>query len=190
MADEADRTGGHSLKYARIERERRFLLARVPDDVVATPARLIEDVYIDGTRLRLRRITASDGAREWKLAQKLALDSGRTIITNIYLSRAEFERLAVLPGRRLVKERRHCVAVGCRFGVDAFRAPLDGLVLAEAEVATDEQLHALPVPPFAHCEVTDCIELSGAALARNDPAVSLAFARRLLAGPRATATPL
>jgi GNAT superfamily N-acetyltransferase len=41
------------------------------------------------------------------------------------------------------------------------------------------------MPPFAHCEVTDCFELTGGSLALADPAASLAFARRLLAQPRA-----
>jgi hypothetical protein len=48
--------------YARVERERRFLLAHPPDapDVVAT--RRITDLYLADTRLRLRRTRDEDAA--------------------------------------------------------------------------------------------------------------------------------
>ena len=46
-----------NLKYAYIERERRWLLAAVPD--LPDDARRLEitDRYITGTRLRLRQVT-------------------------------------------------------------------------------------------------------------------------------------
>lgn len=48
-----------SPKYAHIERERRFLVdsGRLPPLDRARAAVRIEDRYIDGTRLRLRRMT-------------------------------------------------------------------------------------------------------------------------------------
>ena len=49
-------------KYARIERERRFLIDRFPgDDVVQL--RQITDRYIDGTHLRLREQIDDGGPR-------------------------------------------------------------------------------------------------------------------------------
>jgi hypothetical protein len=51
--DLARTLGFPKLKYAYVERERRWLCARLPDvDVVSADA--ITDLYIDGSRLRLR----------------------------------------------------------------------------------------------------------------------------------------
>ena len=49
-----DAPPGKALKYARAELERRFLLARAPDGPCIRRA-VISDLYITGTRLRLRR---------------------------------------------------------------------------------------------------------------------------------------
>jgi len=51
------------MKYARIERERRFLLATPPAGIdLAAGYRQLDDLYLEGTRLRLRSVTAPDGA--------------------------------------------------------------------------------------------------------------------------------
>lgn len=63
-------------KYARIERERRFLLDRFPSaDVVRI--RHITDRYIDGTCLRLREQTDDSGPAVFKLTQKILTVRGR-----------------------------------------------------------------------------------------------------------------
>ncbi|MFE4461994.1 hypothetical protein ACFROC_31980, partial [Nocardia tengchongensis] len=55
-------------KYAKIESERRFLLTEMPTQ--ASDPRLIEDRYIVGTRLRLRRVEV--GAQVvYKFCQKV-----------------------------------------------------------------------------------------------------------------------
>jgi hypothetical protein len=89
------------VKYAQIERERRFLLANAPAEAVVTRVRQITDRYIHGTRLRLRRVCdVRTGACELKLTQKIP--SGQPghiqgMITNTYLSAAEYDLLATLP---------------------------------------------------------------------------------------------
>ena len=175
------------LKYARIERERRFLLATLPAGL--DPGRGYErlsDLYLEGTRLRLREVSAPDGrVVERKLNQKLPDPEGapeRRVITSLYLEAADYALLAGLPGQRLAKRRHRHACDGHTFGIDVFEGPLAGLVLAEVEAASDAELAALPVPPFAHCEVTAERLFTGGALAREDPARVLAEARRLLSG--------
>src|SRR6516164_5015934 len=94
-------------KYARIERERRFLLDRFPSaDVVRI--RHITDRYIDGARLRLREQIDDGGPPIFKLTQKLparAAGAQQGLITNIYLNASEFHLLAQLPARMLSKVR-------------------------------------------------------------------------------------
>ena len=59
-------------KYAQIELERRWLLAKLPDSLQnSQDYQLIEDRYITGTPLRLRRMTDAGGqVTARKLTQK------------------------------------------------------------------------------------------------------------------------
>jgi hypothetical protein len=57
-------------KYSLVEREKRFLLAALPDGMEKT-FRRIEDTYFQDTRLRLRKVTSPLGhILELKLTQK------------------------------------------------------------------------------------------------------------------------
>lgn len=151
-------------KYARIEWERRFLLRRFPPEAEITNVRRIVDRYIDGTRLRLRRITEGEGTEVFKLTQKLASDTPgarQGLITTFYLSREEFEVLSQLPARTLSKLRHSHPP----FGIDLFEGPLQELVLAEAEFHSGEQTVALAMPSFAVAEVTTDPRFTGGSLA-------------------------
>src|SRR5215213_9903531 len=101
-------------KYARVERERRYLLreVRVPE------------------------------TNEWvlKLTQKQTPappDFSRTLITNIYLSPYEFEVLSVFEGNELRKNRYPYEHEGRVYAVDLFLGHLHGLVLAETDFDDD-----------------------------------------------------
>jgi hypothetical protein len=64
---------GTIMKYARTERERRFLLQRLPDGLPVAYRR-IRDWYLDGTRLRLRCVEDGDGnVLDLKLGQKYSV---------------------------------------------------------------------------------------------------------------------
>lgn len=139
-------------KYARIERERRFLLDRFPsEDVVRI--RHITDRYIDGASLRLREQTDDGGPPMFKLTQKVpapANGAQQGLITNIELTEAEFRLLAQLPGKMLRKVRYSVPP----FGIDVFEGALQGLRLAEAEFNSAAEADALVVPDFIRHEVT------------------------------------
>jgi CYTH domain-containing protein len=146
-------------KYARVERERRYLLRALPDGLkVNDPHAQIFDNYITGTRLRLRKVR--DPLRRewtWKLTQKFAPDAedfSRAVITNIYLSQYEYEVLAVFEGNELRKNRYPYEHEGRRFSIDVFLGALHGLLLAETEFDSDEELRDFAPPPFAAREVT------------------------------------
>jgi CYTH domain-containing protein len=147
-------------KYAKPERERRFLLTALPS--AAGSPRLIEDRYLDGTRLRLRRVETT-----YKFCQKVRPDEADpsvVAITNIYLSPAEYEVLRALPAATLTKTRRHWQLGPFTFAVDEFHGPLTGLLLAEIEL--DDLTVDLPVgdSPFGP-EVTHDDRFSGGKLA-------------------------
>ncbi len=94
-----------SLKYAVVERERRFLVDHIPDGVVSK--RRIVDRYVEGTRLRLREVTDDDGMITRKLGHKARLNKGpeEVACTSMYLDDAEWRLLCQLPALVLRKVR-------------------------------------------------------------------------------------
>lgn len=147
-------------KYARLERERRYLLQDLPEGLTrASPHVQITDNYITGTRLRLRKVRDPQ-TNKWtvKFTQKFApnpADFSRTIITNIYLSALETETLAISDANEIRKNRYWFEFAGRKFSVDMFLGDLFGLVLAEVSFETDEELDNYPRPPFAIADVTN-----------------------------------
>lgn len=119
-----------SLKYAVVERERRYRLGRLPDGVSSTKE--ILDRYVTGTRLRLREVRDSDGTVTRKLGHKVRLTDGPTEVacTNFYLDDDEWALLAALPAR-LLRKRRHMIhRDGLLVAVDEHD---DGTLIAEID---------------------------------------------------------
>jgi hypothetical protein len=157
---------GKELKYARRERERRFLLGSLPDGPTTRTVR-IADRYLTGTRLRLRRATdtSADGGGSdrtvYKLTQKVPRPQREPgLITTMYLSPAEYSVLSELPAAALHKTRLSIPPLG----VDVFEGRLAGLLLAEAEFDDDVSMRAFRAPPGAIAEVTYDERLSGGRL--------------------------
>ncbi len=154
-------------KYARVERERRFLLARPPSAATATVTRRITDRYLPGTRLRLRRVDhLATGATEFKFTQKVPADQPgfvQGLITSTYLSAAEYDLLASLPADVLVKTRLSIPPLG----IDVFDPPLDGLVMADVEFGTDSEAQSFRPPSAVVAEVTDDTRFTGGSLVRT-----------------------
>jgi CYTH domain-containing protein len=152
-------------QYARIERERRFLVAQLPPRANVVAIRHIRDFYLDGTALRLREQTEETGATIFKLTQKIparAPGAQQGFITTMYLSKAEFAVLAQLPGKALRKTRYSVPP----FGIDVFGDPLSGLLLAEAEFDEADAADSLALPPFLFREVSADDRFTGGRLAR------------------------
>jgi len=148
-------------KYARIEYERRFLLAGVPDGEVLRTAD-IDDRYLDGTRLRLRRQAERGGPVIFKLTQKLPRPGQYGEITTLYISEDEHAALAGLPAAALRKTRLSIAP----YGVDVFAAPFEGLVLAEAEFESARDAEQFSPAAFCHAEVTGDARFTGGTLVR------------------------
>jgi CYTH domain-containing protein len=151
--------------YARIERERRFLLAEFPRAAEVVRVRHITDLYIDGTSLRLREQRDDGGPAVFKLTQKIPVPASgaqQGFITNMYLTQDEFRLLAQLPANRLSKTR-HSVPP---FGIDVFEGALEGLFLAEAEFDSAEEAGSLVLPPFIFRELSDDVRFTGGRLVR------------------------
>ena len=158
-------------KYARIERERRYVLRDLPEGLTRVEPHLqITDNYITGTRLRLRKVR-DPRTNKWtvKLTQKFApnpKDLSRTIITNTYLNALEAETFAVFEGNEIRKNRYPFYFDGKKFAIDMFLGDLFGLVLAEISFESDEEMDAYPKPAFALAEVTNNDLFSGGRLSQ------------------------
>src|SRR5438552_4886778 len=147
-------------KYARLERERRYLLQDLPEGLDRADEHLqITDNYITGTRLRIRKVR-NPRTNKWivKFTQKFAPnpeDLSRTIITNTYLNATEAETLSIFEANEIRKNRYQFEYEDRVFAIDMFLGDLFGLVLAEVGFETDEELNSFPKPPFAIAEVTN-----------------------------------
>ncbi len=151
-----------TLKYAKIECERRYLVRAIPDGVRSVDE--IADAYVEGTRLRLRQVT-SQGEVMRKLGHKVRLGLGPRNVasTSLYLDDAEWEQLSSLPARRLHKRRHHIVRDGYAFAVDQFP---DGTLLAEFDDG-DSSPTGVPAWLEVISDVTDDEEWTGAGRARS-----------------------
>jgi CYTH domain-containing protein len=129
-----------SLKYAVVERERRYLVARLPDGVTRTTE--ITDRYVTGTRLRLREVREGDGSVTRKLGHKvrLAEGPGEVACTNLYLNEEEWALLAALSARTLRKKRHFVTSDGWQVAIDEHE---DGTLVAEID-DRDEPSHVVP----------------------------------------------
>ena len=151
-----------SLKYAVVERERRYVLARLPEGVTST--REILDRYVTGTRLRLREVREDDGNLTRKLTHKVRLGDGPAEVacTNLYLDDAEWALLVALPAR-VLRKRRHLVRRdGVLVAVDEHA---DGTLVAEIDDG-DRPSDLVPGWLDVMADVSDDEAWTGARLAR------------------------
>jgi CYTH domain-containing protein len=159
--------GWPKLKYADLERERRWLCNGVPAGLTRSASRIV-DLYVTGARLRLREEVPLDGGEPIRrLTRKGDVDASTRLLTSIYLTEGEFALLDGLPGRRIAKTRwrLHPPEGAIALVVDRFEAPLQGLCLAEAEFADDLALAAFAPPAFLGREITSDERYRGSSLA-------------------------
>jgi hypothetical protein len=170
-------------KYARVERERRFLLDQLPEGVDEASYVRLRDRFVEGACLRLRRLERPDGTEVLtKLGQKIPDpeapgDPRRRQMTTIYLAPEEAGSLDALEGPRAVKRRYALEEQGRTWAIDVWEEPAGaaGTIVAEVECESDEELAAVRPPPWALREVTE------------DPAygaLSLALRPSSAGGPR------
>jgi len=146
-------------KYACLEVECRFLLSKVPDGLRDQPIGWrITDRYLPDTRLRLRHMQSLAGDEDiYKLTQKYrsaSQSATETTITNLYLTQAEFQLLAVLEAKILQKTRYPYRYQNFSFSIDIFEGRHRGLILAEMELENPAQARNLALFPLALKDVT------------------------------------
>ncbi len=149
-----------------IERERKYLVARVPQLPESGVALRQGYLAIDGTVSVRVRDAADDGAT-------LTLKAGRGAVrTELEWSLTDEQFAAAWEqtrGRRISKTRYRLPTDGAVVELDIFHDDLDGLILAEVEFESDDALAAFRPPEWFGPEVTDDETYTNAALAANAP---------------------
>jgi CYTH domain-containing protein len=153
-------------KYAHVERERRWRVdPELRPELDDVPYVVIEDRYIRGTRLRLRRMTAQD-VQSHKLTKKYeAADPQARLIVTAYLTPAEHALLVGLDADPLAKRRYRLAFGGLGWSLDRFTGTLEGLELLEVEAPDAAVLGALRAPLWAGAEITTDPRFEGGTLA-------------------------
>lgn len=156
-----------NMKYAHIERERRYI--PISSTRTTSPIRKlhIHDRYIQGSTLRLRRIEEETKSTIFKMGQKIRVGGEspwQIAHTTMYLSHQEFELLSGLPAMQLEKHRSIFQFGDCVFAEDKFDGELTGLVLVEVDLGSDSG--APPALAFTELiEVTSDERFTGGSLA-------------------------
>lgn len=138
-------------KYEKIERERRWLVAALPEHLALSSPAEIEDLYLADTLIRVRKM-ARVNRTEYKLTKKRALpETGEHALTTIYLSEVEYRLFDSLPGRRIQKTRHYFEYASHGCAIDEFP---NGQRIIEVEFISTEDLDAFEPPAFFGQEVT------------------------------------
>jgi CYTH domain-containing protein len=162
---------------ALVRRERRYLLPTLPRALEHGVAAMVEERYIVGTGLSLRR-TLTPGAGTaghgpfLTLGQRVRTGAARSErITLIdQLSEDQYAVLARLPADVLVWRQYAVKLSSRRCALDVFSGELKGLVVAEATFSSPEEARCFRQPVFAVAEVTDDDRFSEWSLANTSTA--------------------
>lgn len=151
-------------KYSKLEIERRWLVAGSSCPALDERSRrLIEDLYVSDTRLRLRKITYQDGRVEFKLCKKYGrTDKLSEPITNLYLTEDEY---LVLRGQLIgtsVEKCRYDVESG---SLDVYSGATESVMVFSVEFDSTEAAERYAPPYFVSVEVSSDPHYSGATLA-------------------------
>jgi len=150
-------------KYSLPEVERRWLVAPSHLSMLEGQSyREVEDLYVAQTRLRLRRVSGTNGEVVYKFCKKYGKASSSLVnsITNLYLSESEYLVLAALKGNAVCK-RRYSLAGGA---IDVY-AGEPVVAVFEVEFGSEQEAEQYVPPSFVGEEVTSNELYSGAALA-------------------------
>lgn len=132
------------MKYAHIERERRYLLLGGMAGITPLRKLFIQDRYFNESTLRLRRVEEEGRSTVFKLGQKIRIgtDSPLKIAhTTMYIIENEFDLLATLPAKVLEKRRSIFPLGELHFAVDEFKGELSGLTLIEVDLGVEGLTH-------------------------------------------------
>ncbi len=148
-----------------VEIERKFIVAKLPTNLLRLEHYDIEQGYTD--HKRLRRIIRSTSKEEFILGWK----SGTGLVRAEFehsISEIQFWKLWYKTrGRRLQKTRYLMKNNDLTIAIDVFRGKLEGLVFAEVEFKSKKQAERFMPPKWFGREVTEDTHYNNRSLATN-----------------------
>jgi CYTH domain-containing protein len=146
-------------RYSILEIERRWLVN--PKDIgnlAQSPFKIIKDLYITGTRLRLRLIEDVAGKTIYKLGKKYGKESKiAEPITTLYLTKNEYDLFSKMPGK-LARKKRYILEKG---SLDQYMEPNLEHMIFELEFNDEASALSYVPPKFVSEEITGIEEYSG-----------------------------
>jgi CYTH domain-containing protein len=147
-----------------VERERKFLVEAVPDDLVTTATVQLRQGYLAADRGRSVRVRDA-GSRGCTLTVKAGHGVERTEL-EWPITRQEFEAAWPHTGLQRIAKTRHMIPFGEHLiELDVFDGALDGLVVAEVEFDSMSASDDFEPPAWFGREVTDDGRYTNASLA-------------------------
>lgn len=150
-----------------IELERTYLVTELPADLKDFPFKEILDIYLpEASDHPVLRVRKNGERREITKKQPLTEgDASQQDEQTIILSDAEFQALRTVRGKQ-IRKLRYAYPYGQHtIEVDVFQDALSGLVLADVEFSTLDELEQFQTPTWFSSEVTRVQFLAGGMLA-------------------------
>lgn len=148
-----------------VEIERKFRVARVPDDEVLGPGAGLRQGYVavDGDiEVRVRN---EDGACTLTVKGGRGLERAEV---EIAIGQGDFDELWTLAGDRTIEKTRHRIPIGTLTAeLDLYAGRLAGLAVVEVEFASRADAEGFVAPDWFGAELTGRAGWSNAALARD-----------------------
>lgn len=138
------------------EFELTYLVSSLPEGVVASPSKEIVDIYLPASAAHATLRIRKSGDR-YSITKKIPVtegDASHQVEHTIAITEAEFNELALIPGKRVVKKRYFYNEGGVDYQIDVFQDTLSGLVLADVEFGSRAALDAFVAPAWFLADVT------------------------------------
>jgi len=153
------------MKYSCLEVERRWLVneERLPD-LTKLPFKTLIDIYIDQSRLRLRK-EVSNNEIKYKLCKKYGkLSDISERITNIYLTKEEYLLFSTLAGETITRKRYYYLHDNVLMSINT---GIEIPTIIEAEFANEEEARAFSPPSFTTLDISNEVKYEIASLVKN-----------------------
>jgi len=158
-------------KTAPSEFYRLFLIEKLPEPLTPASSHLqLFDNYVEGTRLRLRKIRDPyTKTWTWTLQQHIRPDGEHRVpkLSEIHLNEAEYEIFAQFEGQEIRKNRYFHEFDQVSFTFDVYLGHLFGLCTARVDLDSVESMEALVPPPFVIFDVSGDKFFNGEQLVRK-----------------------
>lgn len=157
-----------TIADSEVEMELAYLPKQLPPAIQkVTPQRVI-DIYLSDENDLLTKLRLRQKGGKYEMTKKIVLDPADLSVQqefNIPLTAEEFEKLKVVGGREVSKDRYVMNIGGHQAEIDIFLGALAGFAIVEFEFTAPEDKVAFKPPKFCGAEVTQEDFIAGAYLA-------------------------